>query len=206
MSAQKLLAEIYSWSKALFFSLAIALFINMFFIQPFTVSGESMEPTFEGLDPYDEDQAGDRVLVFKGSYTLGNEPKFGDIVIIDSRIDKPRTLINEFLESPIVAILTGYNDKQKNNWIKRVIGEAGDKLEFENGKLYRNNELLNENYIKEDMDVDFDSIVVPENTVFVMGDNRNYSSDSRKIGPVPIENVIGKVVLRFYPFEKINKF
>jgi signal peptidase I len=113
---------------------------------------------------------------------------------------------DNLFESPIVSMIFESNDSDKKNWIKRIIGEEGDTLEYKNGRVYRNGEELVEDYIKEDMTFPFETIVVPENHVFVMGDNRNGSRDSREIGPVPNENIVGKVFLRFYPFDKIRKF
>lgn len=105
-----------------------------------------------------------------------------------------------------MSLIIRNNDDEKNYWIKRVIGEAGDTIEFKDGRVYRNGTELVEIYIKEEMVVPFETIVVPENYIFVMGDNRNGSKDSRDIGPIPKENVLGKVLLRYYPLNKINNF
>jgi len=97
-----------------------------------------------------------------------------------------------------------YNET--NYWIKRVIGEPGDLLEYIDGKVHRNGNELEEDYIKENMLFPFETIVVPENHVFVLGDNRNNSYDSRDIGTVPIDHVLGKVLFRYYPFDKMTNF
>ncbi|MDU2183859.1 MAG: signal peptidase I, partial [Negativicoccus succinicivorans] len=74
----------------------------------------------------------------------------------------------------------------------------GDRLGFRDGHVYRNGRALNEPYINEPMKFNLDGeFIVPEGTVFVMGDNRNHSSDSRYIGPVPIGHVLGNVVYEF---------
>jgi signal peptidase I len=203
----KIHKEVMSWVRAIVIGFSITIIISIFIFQPFTVEGSSMEPTFDGADPVDKEKIGDRVIVFKSSYLLGNEPEYGDLVIIDSRVHKPRTLKDEFIDNPIVGLFLDKQEGNKNKWIKRVIGEAGDKLELKEGKVYRNGKLLNEYYIKEEMNKFQDkTFVIPADHVFVMGDNRNYSGDSRDIGPVPIDNVIGKVVMRFYPFDKIKSF
>jgi signal peptidase I len=206
MLKKKIIGEIFSWSKALLFALSISIIVSAFILQPFIVSGSSMEPTLDGEDPFNKVKIGDRVLIYKSGYILGEEPKYNDIVIIDSRIDKNRSMKDNLFESPIVSMIFESNDSDKKNWIKRIIGEEGDTLEYKNGRVYRNGEELVEDYIKEDMTFPFETIVVPENHVFVMGDNRNGSRDSREIGPVPNENIVGKVFLRFYPFDKIRKF
>ncbi|MFC0561394.1 signal peptidase I [Halalkalibacter alkalisediminis] len=206
MLNKKIIGEIFSWSKALLFALSISIIVSVFILQPFIVSGSSMDPTLDGEDPFNKAKIGDRVLIYKSGYILGEEPKYNDIVIIDSRIDKNRSMKDDLFESPIVSMIFGSNDSDKKVWIKRIIGEEGDTLEYKDGRVYRNGEELIEDYIKEDMTFPFETIVVPENHVFVMGDNRNGSLDSRKIGPVPNENILGKVFLRFYPFDKIRKF
>ena len=80
-------------------------------------------------------------------------------------------------------------------WVKRVIGRPGDVLEFKDGHVWRNGEQLQEPYTK-DTKMNYTrstSVTVPEGHVFVMGDNRNHSSDSRFIGPVPVDHVLGFV-------------
>ncbi|MFS0862987.1 signal peptidase I [Fredinandcohnia sp. 179-A 10B2 NHS] len=179
MLYKRLLGEIFSWSKALLFALLISIIVSAFVLQPFTVSGSSMEPTFDGKDPTNKDKIGDRVLLYKSGYLLGEKPKYNDIVIIDSRVNKNRGIKDKLSESPIVSFIFGTNDTNYRLWIKRIIGKEGDTLEFKDGKVYRNGEELIEEYIKEDMAFPFETIVVPEKHVFVMGDNRNGSRDSR---------------------------
>ena len=88
------------------------------------------------------------------------------------------------------------NSQGHNVWVKRVIGKSGDVLEFHDHGVYRNGTRLNEPYVNEPMNFSIEgSFTVPEGTVFVMGDNRNHSSDSRFIGPVPIDHVLGNVVI-----------
>ncbi|ARK30586.1 signal peptidase I [Halalkalibacter krulwichiae] len=191
------------WGNILVLALVFAISINIFLVQPYIVSGSSMEPTLAGEDFLETDKVGDRILVFKSAYILGNVPEYGEMVIIDSRVDHTRTIKDQLLDSPILSFFS--NSRNKGNiWIKRVIGEAGDTIEFKDGSIYRNGDILMEDYIKEEMLVENEKFVIPKEHVFVMGDNRNNSSDSREIGPVPIENVVGKVILRFYPFERIG--
>ena len=117
---------------------------------------------------------GEYLIVSKISHVLRETPNYGDIVIIDSRTHMERSWM-----------------------VKRVIGKPGDKLEFHDGHVYRNGEKLDEPYINEPMEFSMDgSYTVPEGDVFVMGDNRNHSSDSRFIGPVPIDHVLGRVCLQ----------
>lgn len=135
-----------------------------------------MSPTFEDKD---------YILTEKFSYWF-SEPTYGDIVIAEAE--------GKFL-------------------IKRVVGLGGDTLEFipENidtntpAHIVRNGIVLKENYLKEEMFLSKDRMIeVPLNSVYLLGDNRNNSSDSRSYGPIPLENIKGKVFLelkdnlRFY--------
>lgn len=146
------------------------------------VKGSSMEPNF---------YHGDFVFINKLSTSFGTLKK-GDIVICR------------------------LNDEKKNI-IKRVIGLPGDEIDLrDNGgdedtiySLYINGELVKEDYIKAPMDTKGNieyPYTVPENSYFVMGDNRNASSDSRRksVGAIPKENLMGKVVFRLYPFSSIG--
>lgn len=203
---QNVLKELYSWGKTILFMFGVAIFITLFIFQTYEVKGMSMEPTFVGLDPYNEDQVGDRVFILKAPYQLGSNPKYGDIVIVDSQLDKKHTLKDEFLSMPLVRLFLRNDVEDNIFWIKRIIGEPGDTLEWIDGRIYRNGELLKETYVKEEMAFPFQTIVVPEDHVFIMGDNRNHSYDSRQVGPVPIDHIIGKVALRYYPFDKIRTY
>ncbi|WP_078553708.1 signal peptidase I [Bacillus alkalicellulosilyticus] len=209
MKKSMLFQELFSWSKVILAALVLSLIISSFVIQPYSVSGSSMEPTFDGENPFDEDSIGDRVIIFKSGYLLGQDPSYLDLVIIDSRTERKRSITDNFLESPMLAKLLREDEDEKEDehfWIKRVIGEPGDRLEGRDGKIFRNGIELTEEYIKDEMVYSFEEFVVPEQHVFVMGDNRNHSIDSRDIGPVPIDNVVGKVILRYYPFTSFTSY
>ena len=96
----------------------------------------------------------------------------------------------------------------KTSYIKRVIGVAGDHIKIESGKVYLNGQELNEPYLRDGIKTEqkvFTDIIVPENCVFVMGDNRPQSMDSRSFGCIPLEKVESKVVIRFWPLNKFGK-
>lgn len=127
---------------------------------------------------------GERLVLQQIGYS---EPQYGDIVVVDRTKDG---------EPPIV---------------KRVIGKGGDTIyiDFETHEVWRNNDLLDENYINEPTENQFDirfPVEVPEGCIFVMGDNRNHSLDSRssEIGMVDLRCILGKAVFRFFPFNKIG--
>ncbi len=122
---------------------------------------------------------GDRLILQQIGY---NDPQYGDIIVVDT----PQ------LEEPAI--------------VKRVIGRPGDVIDinFATGAVARNGELLEEEYINEPTHVSFDiefPVTVPEGHIFVLGDNRNASLDSRssQVGMVDIRSVMGKAIFRFFP-------
>lgn len=102
-------------------------------------------------------------------------------------------IVNRFQKPSYDDIVTVYCDTLDKVLLKRVIGLEGDKIEIKDGIVYRNGEKLEENYNEDDY-TDL-SCVVGENGIFVMGDNRNNSTDSRDLGTLNINNVRGVCVL-----------
>jgi signal peptidase I len=137
----------------------------------------------EGASMHPTLESGDRLIVTKLSYRF-KEPKQGDIVVF---------------KNP---------DNPKVNYIKRVIGAEGDSIQIYNGKVYVNDKELAEPYIFEPTMGEYPKTTVPQGTVFVMGDNRNFSRDSRNshVGFVPKENIIGKAKIRIWPAWAITIF
>ena len=125
--------------------------------------------------------SGEVVFVEKLSYRV-NEPNIGDIVI--SRYDE-----------------------NKKNYVKRVLGNSGDIIEINQGELYINDRQIIEPYIKEEMIDDLGTVVVPNKTVFLMGDNRNNSFDSRidSVGAIDLKKVRGRALFRCWPFSRFGK-
>lgn len=176
--------EAMSWVHTFLISIVVAIIISIFIFQPSKVIGSSMEPTLKD---------GQRIYVSKLPYTLKLEPEYGEIVIVDSRVDRDRTIWDDVLEHPLINRLTGQYDR--HTWVKRVIGKPGDTIEIRDHQIYRNGVPLEEPYVVEPMlDSMEGEIIVPEGMVFVMGDNRNNSRDSRDIGAVPIDHILGKQI------------
>lgn len=196
MNLKKTRRLVFTWSKQIFLIVLATVFISVFVIQTYDINDISMEPTF--------DRQGNRVLVFLTPYYFGFEPAHSEVVIIDSRVERERTIKDKFIESPVISIITG--TRNQHLWVKRVIGLSGDQLEYVDGKIFRNGLEIVEDYTLATMDHEFETVVIPEGYVYVMGDNRNRSSDSRQIGPVPISNIQGRVVLRFIPLAKISTY
>lgn len=120
---------------------------------------------------------GDYVLLLKRAYIFST-PAYNDLVVIDYNPDS--------LETHYI--------------VKRVIGLPGDHLEFKDNQLFRNGEILNEAYIKGAMENQPNrTIDIPEGKIFVLGDNRNYSVDSRHFGYIDIKNhIVGKVLIKLF--------
>lgn len=195
MKNSKFLLELFDWIKSIAFAIILALIINIFVFELSTVDGESMNPTLNHND---------RVFALKTNFLIKLKLDYEDIVIIDSELDSKRTFKDEVLDSSIIRNIT--RNIGREFWVKRIIGKPGDTLEIKDGNLYRNDLLIQEDYIKEKMIYNDKAFVVPDNHYFVMGDNRNNSNDSRYIGPIPFENIRAKVVFRFFPFKDITKF
>lgn len=189
MNFRSIIKDFFSTVVIAFF---LAVFINLFILQPSTVFGSSMEPTLHN---------GDFVIMSKLVNTFNLEPDYMDIVIIDSRVNNKHTLKDDLtftLKYNKLANFIFQQPQERRYWIKRVIGKAGDTIEIKKGMVYRNGQLLQEDYILEQMeDTPDQKVVVPEKSVYILGDNRNNSSDSREIGCVPVENIIGKLIFKF---------
>ena len=175
--------ELWEWTKALLIAFAIAAFIRYFLFTPIVVDGDSMMPTLEN---------GDRMIVNKFSYKIGEPDRF-DIVV--------------------------FHAPEQKDYIKRVIGVPGDFVEYKDDQLYINGEPIDEPYLDaykaeisegnltgdfslKDIDPSLD--VIPEGYVFVMGDNRRFSKDSRHIGIVDQKEIIGNTNIIFWPLNEIE--
>ena len=173
-------------------ALILSILFSTFVIQVRQVSGKSMIPTL---------QDGDKCIVSRCSY-LFSKPDYNDIVILDSRVDRTHTIKDDFLDvlshNAITSFFTGNSSNEHVYFIKRVVGLPGDKISFSKGKLVRNDEVIEEPYVYERiLKNPTETVVVPEGYVYVLGDNRNDSKDSRQLGCIPYSNIIGKTIYTF---------
>lgn len=173
--------EVFEWAESFVFAMFVVILIFTFFFRIVLVQGPSMRETLQDQD---------RLIITHINYT----PQKGDIVVINS-------------------------EKLGKTIIKRVIGTGGDKVVVDynnntvtvNGKVISNDNireamyntnLFDEEYEVEENVFEYD---VPEGKLFVMGDNRNNSTDSRRIGFIDPSDVLGKAVLSLYPFDSFGK-
>lgn len=173
----------------------IAFGVKSLVAQAFFIPSESMESTL---------RVGDRVLVSRLSYRL-HDPRRGDVVVFTSPIENgtddrnlPVRILHGILES------VGLRQPSTEDFIKRVIALPGETVEGRDGKLLVNGRELREPYLSEETVPAFDEKVVPEGHLWVMGDNRNQSQDSRVFGPIDEDKVIGRAILRIWPISRIG--
>lgn len=156
--------------------LILAIFIRYFLIQPFIVDGASMEPSFHNQE---------YILVDKLTYRL-TSPRRGDVIVFHPP------------------------SQQTDSFIKRIIGLPGETIEIQNSRIIVNGQPLNEPYLSysDQLTELEDGLTTLERTLgsdqyFVMGDNRGHSKDSREIGAIPKENIIGRAWLILYPLDNL---
>lgn len=170
--------EVWEWTKALVIAVILAAVIRYFLFAPIVVDGLSMTPTLHDQD---------RMIVNKLSYEIG-KPKRFDIIV--------------------------FHAPEGKDYIKRVIGLPGDRIEYKNDTLYVNGKAYKEPYLDEFKKKVIDGPLtdpftlketavgrdtVPEGELFVMGDNRRFSKDSRHIGTVPLSKILGKTSVVYWP-------
>lgn len=164
--------------QILVIALGLALFIRAFIAEPRYIPSDSMLPTLE---------VSDRLVVEKISYYF-RLPQKGEIVVFEP----PQQLQSQ-----------GYQKDQA--FIKRVIGTPGQTVQIQNGIVYLNGSPLKEDYIAEPPAYQMPAVRVPEDQLFVMGDNRNNSNDSHVWGFLPKQNVIGHACFRFWPISRVGR-
>lgn len=169
-------SEAFAWIRDIIIAIIIALMISQF-ITPTIVQEHSMDDTLHNND---------YLILWKMAYR-SSEPSYGDIVVFKSNL---------------------LDDNGKGKLlIKRVVAKSGDTIAVKDGYVYRNGKQLMETYTKDGYtNGGIDETVVPEGKLFLLGDNRVVSIDSRdpSVGFVDEDLLVGKAVLRLYPFNKMG--
>ena len=172
-------------------ALVIAVVVKTFVAQAFYIPSGSMLPQL---------QINDRVVVSKVSYRL-HDPRRGDIVVFDAPGGEPKDmsrLPERALRSVIQSV--GLSPPSTDEYIKRVVALPGERVEAHDGKVLVDGRELVEPYLPAGVTTStFIAVVVPPDTVFVLGDNRANSADSRVFGPVPESTVVGRAFARVWP-------
>ena len=167
------------WVIQIILAIVIAVIV-MQFIKPTIVKQRSMEPNF---------YTNDYLLVSRQSYKLfHNRPEMGDVIIFETEMKT--------------------DDGEDKLLIKRVIGVPGDVISISDGKVYVNGSEIDDTYTKDQYTSgDIVDLVVPENKLFCLGDNRAVSVDSRspEVGLIDYDSIIGKAVFRVFPFKDFGK-
>jgi signal peptidase I len=191
-SREHWIALVLEFAVLFIIALVIAIYLQAFAIKPFMIPSPSMEPTL---------QEGDRVLVDRMTYHF-REPRRGEVIVF--RFDPNDTAnwtqgSNGFTRSlDLLAEILNITHQESLQFIKRVVGVGGDTVELRDGALYVNGEPYEADY-EYVQDNDNGKWEVPEGTVMVMGDNRPNSNDGRRWGFVPLQAVIGRGVLIWWP-------
>lgn len=175
-------------------ALVVAVLIKTFLVQAFWIPSGSMIHTLE---------INDRVLVNKLSYLFG-EPEQGDIVVFDPPFgveQEAEPLLEAIVRN--VAESLGLKTPAVEDLIKRVVAVGGQELEIKDNQVLVDGIPLDEPYLDESAFMpDFGPVEVPAGTVFVMGDNRPRSQDSRRFGPISTDTVVGRAFVRVWPFDR----
>ena len=177
-------------------ALVVAIVIKTLLVQAFYIPSQSMEPTL---------QRGDRVLVCRFCYRIGDIQR-GDVIVFSDPSPAPgpsRGPVGSFLHWLGEGI--GVAQPADEDFIKRVIGLPGDVAEIRGGQLYVNGEVVDEPYLDPREDTrSYGPVTVPDGMLFVLGDNRLVSGDSRfppptGVGLVPEDKVVGKAFVIVWP-------
>jgi len=206
-----IIREIFEWTACVIIAVVLALLVRYFIGTPTIVQHPSMTPTL---------LSGERLILNRLTIKMGTELEKGDIVTFEapSQAYVPAYQVAENnytaqYDREVKGLINNFTyyvlELNKTSYIKRVIATAGDHIKIEEGNVYINGELYEEPYLPTETKTTagngfFTDLIVPEGTVFVMGDNRENSTDSRSFGCIPLDKIESKVLIRFWPFNKFG--
>lgn len=213
MKMSERVKDILEWIACILIAFILALLIRFYVGTPTIVKMPSMYPTL---------QPNQRLILNRLPRTMKEMPSRGDIITFEAPSSDSYIYPEDFDPNDVIAKYSYEPDSAwdkfvhyvleigKDSYIKRVIGLPGDHVQIYEGKVYINGEQLEENYLQPDVTTDttncpYYDLVVPENSVFVMGDNRPESTDSRRFGCIPLEKIESKVWIRFWPLSLFGK-
>ena len=190
MIKEKIKHEVKEWTESIIIALILALIIRTFVVQAFKIPSGSMIPTFE---------IGDRIFVSKFLY--GARLPFTDIRL---------PAVRQPARGDIVVFLSP--ELPRKDFVKRLVATGGEKVQIKDGKIFINGKRLetpasigsNYYYNRGDYGKEGESITVPEDSYFMLGDNSANSRDSRYWGFVPKKNIIGKAVCLYWPIHRVR--
>ena len=191
------------WIICIFIAILLALIIRYFIGTPTTVKSISMEPTLI---------EGEKLLLNRIAIITHQIPKRGEIITFEAPDENSSSLTATYYHTPTNLFAKFFYyilDVNKTSYIKRVIALPGDHVVITDGKVFVNDEELQEEYLPENtvtkpQNSILTDFIVPEGTVFAMGDNREFSNDCRKFGCIPFEKIESIVWIRFWPFSKFG--
>jgi signal peptidase I len=182
-------------------ALALAFGLQAFVVKPYRIPSGSMEPTLA---------IGQRVLVDR----IGNDffaPSVGDIVVFHPPAGATDQVCGDTHEKPGQACDRPTAQESTQNYIKRVVGGPGDRIKIVNGHVYLNGKRENDKFAllagctPSNQDCNYPTpITIPAGYYFMMGDNRDFSDDSRFWGPVPRSWIIGEAFFTYWPPDRIG--
>jgi len=171
----------------------ITTLLRTFVAQAFYIPSLSMAPQLEVQD---------RIVVSRLSYRL-HEVRRGDVIVFDAPAEvEPADEPSSLPSRAIQTVLEGVNvvKPTTTEYVKRVVGLPGEQVSARGGQLYIGDRLLIEPYLGVGTATeDFDAVTVPEGNLFVLGDNRGSSFDSRRFGPISRSSVVGRAVVKVWP-------
>jgi signal peptidase I len=175
-------------------ALLIVLVVNVFLAQATRVEGQSMEPNIH------DDQ---RLVVEKISYRF-HLPERGDIVVLKPPTWKPLRLDQRIVSWLCTVFPMDCSMNLPDPLIKRVVALPGETIEIKDGYVYIDGQILEEPYLQQQTLGNVPLRVISEGHVFVLGDNRGASNDSRSFGEVALSNIVGRAWLRYWPPDDVG--
>ena len=193
--------NILEWIACFVIAIVLALLIRFYIGTPTVVQQPSMYPTLK---------QGQRLILNRMVRTFHEVPQRGDIITFEAPSNSYASSVRAEYENEPTNIFSSFVyyvlEIGKKSYIKRVIALPGEQVKIEDGKVYINGELLEEDYLQEGVTTAsknpyLTEFTVPEDCVFAMGDNRAQSSDCRSFGCIPLDKIESKVWIRFWPFD-----